>query len=165
MDLNSGAKIIRQLWTELPMPTRVITRINSIRRNQQMPSTITYANRRGDEIVNTIHDYENETDDTDIDDSTYAMDLSEDDEMLEFDDPHGDDKSSSSFHPDYDDQDDDYDDGNQYNVNQGEHIDHQSNEDDDNDDIADQLIMNHRLMNPQAKKNQSCPIACFILTV
>eukprot|EP00957_Ditylum_brightwellii_P098589 7510121-Ditylum_brightwellii.AAC.1 len=88
MDLNSGAKITRRSWTELPMPARVITRINCIGRNQRIPSTITYANRRGDEIVDTIHDYENETDDTDIDDSTYATDLYEDDETLEFDDPH-----------------------------------------------------------------------------
>eukprot|EP00957_Ditylum_brightwellii_P144273 10991831-Ditylum_brightwellii.AAC.1 len=87
MALNSGAKITRRVWTELPMPARVITRINNIGCSQRVASTITYANRRGKEIVDTIHDYGREIDDTDIDNSTYATDSSNEDETFEFDDP------------------------------------------------------------------------------
>eukprot|EP00957_Ditylum_brightwellii_P166956 12709280-Ditylum_brightwellii.AAC.1 len=76
MSLTSGSKIIRRVWTELPIPTDVKNRVNSIGRRHGMPSTITYANQRGEEIVGTIHDYDNETD---LDDSTHGSLSSEED--------------------------------------------------------------------------------------
>eukprot|EP00957_Ditylum_brightwellii_P056078 4250498-Ditylum_brightwellii.AAC.1 len=89
------------------MPARVITRINGIGRKQGMASTITYANRRGKEIVDTIHDYGSKIDDTNIDDSLYATDSSNEDEMLEFNDPDDDDATNSSSEQDDDNQDED----------------------------------------------------------
>eukprot|EP00957_Ditylum_brightwellii_P008605 652983-Ditylum_brightwellii.AAC.1 len=89
------------------MPARVITRINDIGCKQGMASMITYANRRGEEIVDTIHDYGSKIDDTDIDDSTYATDSSNEDEMLEFDDPDDDNATNSSSEQDDEDQDED----------------------------------------------------------
>eukprot|EP00957_Ditylum_brightwellii_P149675 11398130-Ditylum_brightwellii.AAC.1 len=56
-----------------------------------MPSTITYANRKGDEIIDTLHDYDDETD---IDDSTHGSILLEEDESLQFDDPEDNDHDS-----------------------------------------------------------------------
>eukprot|EP00957_Ditylum_brightwellii_P190118 14472693-Ditylum_brightwellii.AAC.2 len=73
------------------MPLDVINRVNKIGRNQGMPSTITYANRKGDEIRDTLHIYDNETD---IDDSTHGSILSEEDESLHFDDPENNDHDS-----------------------------------------------------------------------
>eukprot|EP00957_Ditylum_brightwellii_P186984 14240213-Ditylum_brightwellii.AAC.1 len=140
MTLNSGAKITRRVWTELPMPARVITRINNIGRSQQMASTITYANRRGEEIVDTIHDYRSKIDDTKIDDSTYATDSSNKDETFEFDDPDDDDITNSSSKPDDEDQDEDIgDDEDQVDINQGAQLNWQPNDDlnpprDDNGD-------------------------------
>eukprot|EP00957_Ditylum_brightwellii_P160960 12255323-Ditylum_brightwellii.AAC.1 len=53
--------------------------------DQGMPNTITYSNRKGEEIPDTIFDYDD--DDTDIDDSSVGSFFSEEDESLHFDDP------------------------------------------------------------------------------
>eukprot|EP00957_Ditylum_brightwellii_P127506 9723781-Ditylum_brightwellii.AAC.1 len=53
--------------------------------DQGMSNTITYSNRKGEEIPYTIFDYDD--DDTNIDDSSVGSFLSEEDESLRFDDP------------------------------------------------------------------------------
>lgn len=93
MSLTSGARITCRAWTELPIPTDVINRINKIGSSQGMPSMITYANRKGEEIVDTIHDYDNQTD---IDNSTYGSLSSQDEESLYFDDPETNEEGISS---------------------------------------------------------------------
>eukprot|EP00957_Ditylum_brightwellii_P109876 8381379-Ditylum_brightwellii.AAC.1 len=72
-----------------------------------MPSTLTYANRRGKEIVNTIHDYDNETD---LDDSTHGSLSSDEDELLYFDDPTDSDDDESTTDSDNNDDDNQNDD-------------------------------------------------------
>eukprot|EP00957_Ditylum_brightwellii_P012145 917342-Ditylum_brightwellii.AAC.1 len=91
MSLTSGSRVKRRVWTELPMPSDVISRVNKIRRDQGMPSTITYANSKGDEIRDTLHNYDDETN---IGDSTHGSILSEEDESLHFDDPESNDHDS-----------------------------------------------------------------------
>eukprot|EP00957_Ditylum_brightwellii_P022418 1691795-Ditylum_brightwellii.AAC.1 len=76
------------------MPTDVINRVNKIRRDQQMTSTITYANRKGDKIVDTIHDYDNNKD---VNNSTHGSVSLEEDESLHFDDPNKSDDDSASM--------------------------------------------------------------------
>ena len=87
MSLTSGSRISRHRWSELPMPREVIDRVNAIGRTQQMPSTITYADRHGRDIAN-IFDVEIENEDDD--DSTYS------------DDTHSSSESSDSDHNDDD---------------------------------------------------------------
>ena len=65
MSLSSGAQITRHRWTTLPMPQEAIERVNQIGRNQGMPSTITYADRQGQELQDALHEIED-------DDSTYS---------------------------------------------------------------------------------------------
>ena len=67
MSLTSGEKLIRYRWTELPMPQEAIARVNSIGRRQHMPSTMTYANRQGAEIPDTVHTYPSDDDASDSD--------------------------------------------------------------------------------------------------
>eukprot|EP00957_Ditylum_brightwellii_P011969 902936-Ditylum_brightwellii.AAC.1 len=73
------------------MPLDVINRVNKIRRYQGMASTITYANRKGDEIIDTLHDYDDETD---IDNITHGSILSGEDKSLQFDDQEDNDHDS-----------------------------------------------------------------------
>ena len=77
MSLTSGEKIIRYRWTELPMPNEAIARVNSIGRRQNMPSTMTYANRQGAEILDTVDTYPS---DDDASDSDYSQPDSSDDD-------------------------------------------------------------------------------------
>ena len=86
MSLTSGDKIVRHRWTELPMPREAITRVNTIARRQKMPSTITYANRQGAEILDYIEDYADDHD-SDSDDDTYSQpdDASDNDSVLSAD--------------------------------------------------------------------------------
>ena len=70
LSLTSGSRVRRNHWTAMPMPQDVIARVNAIGLRQKMPTKITYANRYGNEIEDTIdeisHDYSSD------DDSTYA---------------------------------------------------------------------------------------------
>jgi hypothetical protein len=101
MSLSSGERVVRYRWTELPMPREAIDRVSAIGRRQHMPSTITYVDRHGHEIGDTINELE---DDVSDDDSSY-LDSQRDDEsmMSNFDDDSSDD--------DDDDSDDDSDNG------------------------------------------------------
>ena len=87
MSLTSGEKLIRHRWTELPMPREAITRINAIGKRQKMPTMITYSNRHGAELPETIDDYPSDSDTDDSDDDTYSQpdDDSDDDSVLSVD--------------------------------------------------------------------------------
>ncbi len=61
MALDTGAKITRFQWTELPMPKAVIDRVNQIGENK--PSILTFTNRHGKEIGDTTQDFNLEKDD------------------------------------------------------------------------------------------------------
>eukprot|EP00957_Ditylum_brightwellii_P073220 5566364-Ditylum_brightwellii.AAC.1 len=67
-------------------------------RDQGMPNTITYSNRKGEKIPNIIFDYDG--DDTDIDDDSIRSVLSEEDESLHFDDPEDSSNSDDDNDPD-----------------------------------------------------------------
>ena len=110
MSLTSGARGIQYPWTELPIPTDVIQRVSNMERAQGMPSTLTYSNRRGEEIEDTIHDLEGIDD---ADDSTYASgdDLSIDDELLLDNDESSESSSTASEDDDGDNDDNNGDDG------------------------------------------------------
>ncbi len=56
MALDTGAKITRFQWTELPMPKTVIDRINQIGKNE--PPFLTFTNRHGNEIGDTTQDFD-----------------------------------------------------------------------------------------------------------
>ena len=65
MALDTGAKITRFQWTELPMPKAVIDRVNQIGKYE--PSILTFTNRHGDKIGDTTQDFDP---DEDIDEIT-----------------------------------------------------------------------------------------------
>ena len=96
LSLTSGSRVRRNHWTDMPMPQDVIARVNAIGLRQKMPSKITYANRYGNEIEDTLeqisHDYDSD------DDSTYAS-------------TNDDNSSDSSYDSDDYDSDDDMHDG------------------------------------------------------
>jgi hypothetical protein len=99
MSLTSGEKLIRYRWTELPMPREAITRINHIGKQQKMPTMLTYSNRYGTELPETVDDYPSDTDtaDDDSDDDTYSQpDDSDDDSILSVDTDASDDDSTAS---------------------------------------------------------------------
>jgi hypothetical protein len=56
MALDTGAKITRFQWTELPMPKTVIDRVNQIGKDE--PSIFTFTNRHGEEIGDTTQDFD-----------------------------------------------------------------------------------------------------------
>ncbi len=56
MALDTGAKITRFQWTELPMPKTVIDRVNQIGKNE--PPILTFTNRHGDKIGDTTQDFD-----------------------------------------------------------------------------------------------------------
>jgi hypothetical protein len=70
MSLSSGERVVRHRWTELPIPKEAIDHVFAIGRRQGMPSTITYANRHGHEIADTIADYDDDDDDSYQDDES-----------------------------------------------------------------------------------------------
>jgi hypothetical protein len=79
MSLSSGERVVRYRWTELPMPRETIYCVSSIGRRQGMPTTITYANRHGLEIGDTINDFDGDSSDGD---SSYVTTDSDDDSLL-----------------------------------------------------------------------------------
>ncbi len=56
MALDTGAKITRFQWTELPMPKTVIDRVNQIGKDE--PPILTFTNRHGDKIGDTTQDFD-----------------------------------------------------------------------------------------------------------
>ena len=123
LSLTSGARIIRHRWTSLPAPREVIHQVNSMGKCQDMPSTLTFANRAGTEIWDAVRDlYDNVSDEGsefDGDDELYSAVSQEDssyqssdysDEAGSIDDDVDDsagDGSSSDENDDDDDNDDD----------------------------------------------------------
>ena len=75
MSLATGRRIIRDRWTELPMPKEAITRVNQLGRQQKMPKTLTFANRFGFELPDADDDVDDDHDsDYDPDDDTQSSD-------------------------------------------------------------------------------------------
>ena len=105
MSLTSGERVVRYRWTELPMPQEAIARVSAIGRAQGMPSTITYANRHGAEIADTVDNYPSD-DDTSSDDDTYHHDSdssqSDDDSFAPDSDSNSDNNTIDSSHDDSD---------------------------------------------------------------
>ena len=54
----SESQIIRHCWTAMPMTGKMIKRVNTIEKGQKMPNTNTYANRYGDEIHDSLDDFD-----------------------------------------------------------------------------------------------------------
>ena len=76
MSLTSGVRIIRHRWTSLPAPREVICQVNSMGKHQDMPSTLTFANRVRTKIRDAVRDlYDNVSDEGsefDGDDDSYS---------------------------------------------------------------------------------------------
>jgi hypothetical protein len=68
MSLPSGRRILRDRWTVLPMPHDVIARVNQLAKDQDMPKSLTFADRYGFEL----HDGQDDVDDDH--DSNYTPD-------------------------------------------------------------------------------------------
>ena len=105
LSLTSGSRIVHHRWTSLPMPQEVVHRITRIGRAQGMPSRITYANRCGDEISDSLEDFfdDGDTASTDSEDDTYVTGT--DDDALSI----SDDETTSTSSDDDDDPHDDHD--------------------------------------------------------
>ncbi|KAG7373144.1 hypothetical protein IV203_033868 [Nitzschia inconspicua] len=89
MSLTSGDRIVRHRWTCLPMPDEAIARVSQIGRRQGMPSTLTFSNRHGAEILDQVTTaIEDDHPDVSDDDSTYSYEsmTSADDSLLIADD-------------------------------------------------------------------------------
>ena len=76
MSLSTGARIIRDRWTDLPMPREVIRRVSDMGRQQGMPTTLTFADRHGRELEDCL------------------VEIPDDDTTQEAYDPHYDDEST-----------------------------------------------------------------------
>ena len=115
MSISSGEKVVRYRLTELPMPKEAIDRVSSIGRQQSMPSTITYANRHGTELGDTIatYNHNDDTSESDSDNDSYSDGSTSDDDSLHADDSTTDDSDSDadSGSTSSDDSDNDSDDG------------------------------------------------------
>ena len=76
LSLSTGARIVRHRWTRLPLPRDAIIWVNDFGRLQDMPLTLTFADRHGHELEDRLV----EIDDDDTSDADYAPeDDSEDD--------------------------------------------------------------------------------------
>ena len=54
MCLSTGGRIIRDRWTDLPMPREVIQRVTEMGGQQGMPATLTFADRHGRELEDRL---------------------------------------------------------------------------------------------------------------
>jgi hypothetical protein len=90
MSLSTGRRLLCDRWTELPMPHDAITRVGALGRQQQMPKTLTFADRFGFEIPDV---------DDDVDDDHDSNYVPSDDDAPTV--------SHASLHPSDDDDDDD----------------------------------------------------------
>ena len=82
MSLVAGAKIVRTKWTNMPMPREVIQRVNQLGRAQNMPRSLTFADRHGHEIKDTLS--ETAENDQDDDNSACTCQSEEDDSLDEW---------------------------------------------------------------------------------
>ena len=105
VSLTSGSRIIHHCWTLIPMPQEVVHRITQIGHAQGMPSRITYANRRSNEISDHLEDFfdDSDTDSTESEDETYVTGTDGDDSSV------SDDETTSTSNDDNDDPHDDHD--------------------------------------------------------
>jgi uncharacterized membrane protein YgcG len=62
MSLMTGRRLLRDRWTELPMPLDAITRVGQLGRQQRMPKTLTFADRFGFEIPDADDDVDDDHD-------------------------------------------------------------------------------------------------------
>jgi hypothetical protein len=159
MSLATGRRLICNRWTELPMPQDAIDRVGQMGRRQQMPKTLTFADRFGFEFpdakddVDDDHDsdYEPEDDDASDDESTLSLnpstDSSDDDSSDTADEDDDDNDDDDSDDDDDDDNDDDNivqplpglsagvnTDGNDGSKDDDDHDDVDNDDDDDGDD-------------------------------
>eukprot|EP00980_Cylindrotheca_fusiformis_P011053 scaffold2537_cov102-Cylindrotheca_fusiformis.AAC.1 len=101
MSLATGSRISRHHWTELPMPAEAIQRVSAIGRAQNMPPTLTFADRHGHEMPQAVAEVHPDDMDDDSDGESYTPSDSDDDSTV-----HADTDTDSD-----DDDDDDSDDG------------------------------------------------------
>ena len=124
MCLTTGVRITRDRWTDLPMPHEVIHRVTEMGRQQGMPTTLTFADRHGQELEDRL------------------VEVPDDDSTQEAYDPHYDDDSEHTGEDDLsydtsdeeDDNDDDDDDDDDPHAPVPLPIDGGGNDDDDDDD-------------------------------
>ena len=76
LSLSTGARIVQFRWTRLPLPREAIIQVNEWGRMQNMPPTLTFADRQGHELEDQLIEIE----DDDTSDAEYSPDdHSEDD--------------------------------------------------------------------------------------
>jgi hypothetical protein len=77
MSLATGRRLLRDRWTELPMPKDAIAKVNQLGRQQNMPKTLTFADRFGFELPDAEDDIDDDHDsDYDPDDDDQSSDTS-----------------------------------------------------------------------------------------
>ena len=109
MCLSTSARITRDRWTDLPMPREVIHRVTEMGRQQGMPTTLTFADRHGQELEDRLVEvpdddstqeaydpyYDDESAHTDEDDLSYdTSDDKDEDDHGDADDDDDDDGGS-----------------------------------------------------------------------
>ena len=97
LSLATGARIVRHRWTRLPLPREAIIRVNEFGRLQNMPPTLTFADRHGHELEDRLV----EIDDDDTSDAEYTPedDSEDDNDTYSYD---SDDSSDGGDFPDID---------------------------------------------------------------
>ena len=63
ISLATGERINGTNWTTMPMPEEVVRRINEMGKNQGFPKTLTFADRHGNEIMDSLDEVEQWPDD------------------------------------------------------------------------------------------------------
>ena len=54
MNLNTGKRIHRRSWTELPMPNEVIKRVEYLGRKDNQPELLVFTDKHGEELPNDL---------------------------------------------------------------------------------------------------------------
>jgi hypothetical protein len=62
MSLMTGRQLLRDRWTDLPLPQDAITRVSNLSRQQGMPKTLTFADCYGFEIADAADDINDDHD-------------------------------------------------------------------------------------------------------
>ena len=79
MSFVMGVRLVRSRWTLLPLPREAQSRVKSFGSKQNMPKTLTFGDRHGHKIPDSLEDIEEWSDD---DDDTYEF--QEDPDMDDF---------------------------------------------------------------------------------
>ena len=82
MSLATSERLVQSRWTALPMPREAQSRVNKFGIKQEMPKTLTFADRHGHEIQDNLEEVGEWNDE---DDETYEFQEDEDDEELSCD--------------------------------------------------------------------------------